>query len=301
MHQIEQLGPDDAEAICFCSRVEIRSETVNLYDRSAMAYNMVLLVFGGIALSSLYFLRIVPFAGLLMIGGVLIGIAPFYYVFAFITWARPYERLAKKSGLPSVDPDEATFFVVGDPTSWDLPEDVNSTPFEARHFPALAAYLLSPNISVEHIGFLLPTILIANGLQLNNTFQVVAGILILGFILFRFPWHIWYEVAPGQFTFMRESNLGLKAQLERRYEIADQKVIADFAKKRLILLGRDKTDVISLRNMSNAKELCYYVMLSRAAACFAAATNETEDSGRTNADTIGSRVRLWGSKKQPKE
>ena len=296
MCQHNQIGPVESERICFCSRVEIRSETVNLYDRSAMAYNMVLLALVGFALCSSYFLRFVPFAGLAWIGGVLIGIAPFYYLYAFITWARPYERLAKKSGLPTAEPDEATLFVVGDRSSWEFPEEASATPFEVRHFPALLAYLLSPNISVEHIGFVLPTILIANGLQLKITIQVVSGILILAFVLFRFPWQIWYEVAPGQLRFMRESNLGRQEQIEIQHKLEGRKVIADFAKKRLILLGRDKTDIINLRNLRNAREFCYYVMLASAAGQYAPAQTENGETPGKDIDTIGSRVKFWGRK-----
>ncbi len=293
-----QLGPISNENICFCSRIELRSETVDLYDRSAMAYNMALFALSGIALIGLYSIRLLPLIWIAYIGGTLIAAAPCYYLNAFIFWSRPYERLKKRTDLPVVSPTDASFFVVGDPHAWQLPEDVSATPFETREFPGLASYLLSPNVTMDHIIFLFPLIAIINGWHSGNAITIAIGLAVLAFVLLRFPWSIWYDVAPGRIKFMRVSSFGLKARLEVRYLLADRKIIADLAKRRLILLGTDQADVISLRFLKDAEEFCYYAMLARAATPLAQNPNDEVEHRPTDAGSLGSRV--WGYKKRGK-
>ena len=277
-----------SEQICFCSKIELRSDVVDLYDRSAQAYNMVLLVLAGGALIGLYFLRILPSA-LLMGGGlVLIFLAPVYYVYSIIFWSRPYEKIQKRTGLPIVDPEDATYFVIGSEDRWQLPKEVATTPFEPRHYPALASYFLSPNVSMDHICYLLPIITLVNAYQNRNLYMMGLGVIVFIGVMYYFPWNVWYDVAPGRINFMREGRFGRSAQLELRYLLEGKTVIADLAKRRLILLGADKTDVINLRQLKDADEFCYYAMLARATTPLATDLNEPER--RPNAQTIGGRL-----------
>lgn len=250
--------PDDDAPIIFCADISESDHRILL--RPFWASSGAVCIFGGVLwfssfrlLRSLNLMRPEVFGSLVLV--LILGLLRWHLVRKRL-WRRLYAQ-----DLSTTEVAAAQFIVIGDPSTWDWPAEIQLSNFEDREFPALLSRILK---KWPYLFLALPfyVMIIVNELLKGDVLTCCLVAIVTPIIFATLLDPVRYVIVPGRLNIRKATRLGRSDELEESIPITGNKCVADFVDGVVYLVDGDKTKTIPLLGIKEKQAFVYYLMMA---------------------------------------